>query len=184
MKLLLMNALLLGLTMPAPLSAQTKSAANPVVPYAHVRNSFDLTVRLPYESAAPLFGPNGERGWSEGHWDPQFLYPLPGEDVQGAVFTVQHGAHKVFWVNTTFDLKARHFQYVYFVPEIVATVIDVNFVPLGATSTKVIVVYERTALNAEANETVAALGKHDAANGPEWQKSIEDYLARSKDRDK
>ena len=60
---------------------------------AHVSNSFQFVVRAPLNRAAPLFGPEGERCWAGQHWNPEFLYPQPGKDVQGAVFTVQHGPH-------------------------------------------------------------------------------------------
>ena len=60
-------------------------------PVVHVRNEFAFTAHAPYEVVAPLFGAEGERAWSGGHWDPHFLYPKPAEDIQGAVFTIRHG---------------------------------------------------------------------------------------------
>ena len=65
----------------------TKAADLP----AHVSNSFQFVVRTPLYRAAALFGPEGERCWAGRHWNPEFLYPQPGKDVQGAVFTIQHG---------------------------------------------------------------------------------------------
>jgi len=83
----------------------------------HTETAFGLIVHLPYAEAAPLFGPEGERAWAGKHWDPQFIYPKPARDVEGAVFTVKHEAFSAVWVNTVFDVEARHFQYVYFIPE-------------------------------------------------------------------
>ncbi len=54
----------------------------------HVSNSFELIVRAPLSRAAILFGPEGERCWAGERWNPEFLHPQPGKDVQGAVFTV------------------------------------------------------------------------------------------------
>ncbi len=150
------------------------------VSFAHVRNSFSLTVHAPYHEAAPLFGPNGERGWSEGHWDPHFFYPQPGQDVSGAVFSIQHGSSKSVWVNTVFDTEAHHFQYVYFVPDAVVTMIDVTFSPVDNHNTRVDVVYTRTALNASANEYVRQLGESDRENGRHWEKAVNDYLQARK----
>jgi hypothetical protein len=148
---------------------------------AHVSNLFSLIVHAPYRAAALLFGPNGERGWNEGgDWDPHFFYPQPGEDVPGAVFAIQRGSKKMVWVNTAFDIEARHFQYVYFVPEVLVTTIDVNFVPLDAGSTKVSVVYTRTALDSAANEHVRELGESDRKSGEHWERAINDYLAKRK----
>jgi hypothetical protein len=157
-----------------PVAAQRKAEAP--VSLTHVRNSFVLTVHAPYEDAAPLFGPSGERGWAGPRWDPRFLYPQPAEDVEGAVFTVQHGEHKSVWVNTVYDLDAHYFQYVYFIPDVVVTVIDVNFEPLESGNTQVHVVYTRTALNAAANETVEALGESDAKSGKQWEQAVNAYL--------
>ena len=86
-----------------------------VGPFLHVCNEFELTVHAPYKVAAPLFGPEGERVWAGGSWDPHFLYPQPAQDVEGAVFRVSHGRHSSTWVNTAFDLDQGHIQYVYFV---------------------------------------------------------------------
>jgi hypothetical protein len=147
-------------------------------PIMHVRNEFEFTVHAPYQIAAPLFGPEGERAWAGGHWDPRFLYPQPTRDTQGAVFTIQHGHHRAYWVNTSFDMEARHFQYVYFIPDTMVTTIDVRFSELAAASTKVDVVYERTALNAEANEHVTKAGNSDRENGKEWGTAINNYLAK------
>ena len=83
---------------------------------AHVRSTFELVVHAPYPEAARLFGPEGERGWSQGHWNPQFLYPQSAQDVEGAVFTVQDANHESVWVNTAMSIGDRHFQYVYFIP--------------------------------------------------------------------
>ncbi len=160
-----------------PLHAQVQPAVPAPAALAHVRTSFKLEVHASYQDTAPLFGPNGERSWAEGHWNPAFLYPQPGEDVQGAVFTVAHGSHTSVWLNTVRDLGARHFQYVYFIPDVVVTQIDVNFQPLDAHATEVEVVYTRTALTAEANESVQSLAEGDRGSGEHWQEAIDDYLA-------
>jgi hypothetical protein len=157
------------------ISAQTNPAHDDHS-LAHVQNHFTLVVKASYEDTAILFGPSGERVWAGKDWNPQFLYPLPERDVEGAVFTVQHGSHQSVWVNSIRDIAARHFQYVYFIPDALVTVIDVRFSPMDAGTTNVEVVYTRTALAPETNDHVRALGEHDGANGPEWQESIDLYL--------
>ena len=149
-------------------------------PVVHVRNEFEFTVQAPYRIVAPLFGPEGERAWAAGHWDPHFLYPRPAQDIQGAVFTVRHGHHHAYWINTSFDMDARHFQYVYVIPEAMVVLIDVRFSEIDPANTKVNVAYERTALNPEANEHVKELGNSDRENGKEWGTAINDYLAKQK----
>ncbi len=49
----------------------------------HVRNEFEFTAHAPYQVVAPLFGAEGERAWSGGHWDPHFLYPQPAAGYSG-----------------------------------------------------------------------------------------------------
>ena len=56
--------------------------------------------------AAPLFGPQGERAWAGEDWNPQFVFPTPARDIEGAVFTVRHGEHTAVWVNTVFDARS------------------------------------------------------------------------------
>jgi hypothetical protein len=159
-------------------SSQTRSANVPeaVPPLMHVSTSFSFSVNAPMREAAPLFGPEGERAWAGDEWNPQFLFPTPARDVEGAVFTIQHGEHKAVWVNTIFDLDGGRMQYVYVLGNLLATTIDVHLHPIDAQHTKVDVTYTRTALVAEANEHVAAMSKHDSKQGPEWERSINQYL--------
>ncbi len=110
------------------------------------------------------------------------ISPRPERDVEGAVFTVQHGEHESVWVNSIRDMESRHFQYVYFIPDALVTVIDVRFFPISVGATKVEVMYTRTALNVDANPHVRALGVSDAGNGTEWQKMIEKYLKDANSR--
>ena len=127
-----------------------------------------------------MFGANGERSWAQADWDPRFLYPQPGTDMEGAVFTVQHGLHKSVWVNTVVDLDAKHLQYVYFIPDVLVTTIDINFQPLDSGQTRVSVAYARTALVAGANDHVRMLGEKDRGLGKHWQEAINNYLQRRK----
>jgi hypothetical protein len=138
----------------------------------HVSNSFELIVHAPLSRAAILFGPEGERCWAGQNWNPEFLYPQPGKDVQGAVFTVQHGPHKSVWVNTVFDTAGGQMQYVSFIPDTVVSTIDVRLTPVDPSSTRVQVTYARTALDVAANDDVDAMGKRDHESGPEWQQAI------------
>ena len=161
-----------------PALAQTPPAPSEAL--LHVSTSFDLVVHAPYEKTAPLFGPEGERAWAGKHWNPAFIHPQPAADIEGAVFTIQHGPYKAVWVNTLFDQEARHFQYVYFLPDLMVTVIDVRFKPVNAKSTSVNVVYTRTALSSEGNEHVSAMSEGDKTAGIEWQKAIDEYLAGHK----
>ncbi len=147
-------------------------------PVLHVRNEFEFTAHAPYETVAPLFGPEGERAWADGHWDPHFLYPQPARDIQGAVFTVRHGHRHAYWINTSFDVNARHFQYVYVIPEAMVVLIDVRFSEPDPGNTKVDVAYERTALTPEANEHVKEMGDADRESGKEWGTAVNSYLAK------
>jgi hypothetical protein len=104
--------------------------------------------------------------------------------VQGAVFTVQHGPHTSVWVNTIFDVAAGRMQYVAVIPEVMTFTVDVQLTPVSASTTKVEVTYTRTALSADANDDVVAMGKADGENGPYWQKSIEGYLKNPVDGDR
>jgi len=146
----------------------------------HVQNKFEFDIDAPLKTAAPLFGPEGERAWGGDDWNPKFLHPQPARDIPGAVFTVPHGHTQSVWVNTLFDLNAGRMQYVYFVPDYLVTLIDVQLSSTSSDQTHVKVSYERTALKGEANDHVQKLATHDAVAGPEWRKSIAEYLKKQR----
>jgi hypothetical protein len=152
---------------------QDMEAAQP----AHVSNHFQFVIHAPLSRAACLFGPEGERCWAGEHWNPAFLYPQPGKDVQGAVFTVQQGAHTSVWINTVFDLANGRMQYVSFLPDTLVSTVEVRLTPLDSASTSVEVTYARTALRVESNDEVFTRGKSDRESGPHWQAAIESCLA-------
>ena len=54
------------------------------------------------------------------------MYPQPGKDVQGAVFTIQHGPHRAVWVNTVFDPAGGRMQYVALIPDTLVFTVDVR----------------------------------------------------------
>jgi len=145
-------------------------------PLAHVRSEFTFTVKAPMAEVFPLFGAEGERGWAGPDWDPQFVYPIPAKDVEGAVFRVHHGHHSATWVNTAFDAQAGHAAYAYVIEGKLATRIDVQLTPVDAATTRVRVMYERTALSPSVNPDVAEMAQRDAKMGPEWERDIAAYL--------
>jgi hypothetical protein len=161
-----------------PISALSAPSASE--PLMHTTTSFEVMVHLPLAETAPLFGPEGERPWAGKHWDPQFIHPQPAHDEGGAVCTVNHGPFNAVWVITQFDVAARHFQYAYFISDIMVTTIDVRFTALDATTTRVKVVYARTAVTTAGNEHVAAMTEGDKRSGKDWQEAIDQYLAARK----
>ena len=150
---------------------------------ARERSQFEFVAHAPFAQVFPLFGAEKERVWAGKDWDPTFVYPRPANDVEGAVFTVLHGhATTVPWVNTAFDLKSGHVQYVYVIPDMLTTLIDIHITPQDAQNTKVNVMYERTALTSGGDERVHRMAEHDRQSGPEWQQQINGYLGASNKR--
>ena len=159
-----------------PVFAQAcHSQAEPAAP-AHAVSHFSFRVAAPFARVAPQFGPEAERAWGDPEWNPQFVYPQPGKDVAGAVFTVQHGQSSVVWVNTKYDLPGGRMQYVYIVAEAMVCVIDVHVTSVDAMHTLVDVTYTRTALAPEHNEGIAHLSRQDSQNGPKWRRYVEHAL--------
>ena len=144
---------------------------------AHTRAEFRVTVHLPYAQAAPLFGAWAEQKWAP-DWKPQFIYPTPAVDQEGAVFKVEHGSHASIWVTTVFDLPGGHVQYVYILNQLLITRIDIRMRKEDSMQTGVSVVYERTALDPAANAHVQALAKIDSTQAAEWQTALDKYAAR------
>ena len=147
----------------------------------HVSTRFRFTVNAPIEQASPLFGAHEERKWAPG-WDPQFLYPVPANDQLGSVFVVRHGDNASVWTTTAFDLAAGHVQYVCVIAAVMVTRIDIRMTRKAGPSTGVSVLYERTALNADANEHVKHAAKQDEGFGKEWEEQINGYLRHDRTR--
>jgi len=165
-------------------NSQSTPSAQATVATAHVSNSFHFLVHAPLSTAAPLFGPDGERSWADDEWNPQFLYPQPGKDTQGAVFTVQRGQHKSVWINTLFDVAGGRMQYVALVADAMVSTVDVRLASVDPSTTSVEVTYVRTALDASANDEVQALGQTDRQKGSDWQEAIETYLRGQRNKTK
>lgn len=136
---------------------------------------FDFIANAPLDRVFPLFGAAGERAWAE-DWEPQFLWPPGVEDREGMVFQVAHGDRRATWVNTAFDRKANRVQYVYVLPDVVATTITLNLTPRRGT-THVAVRYERTSISSDANAIVRQMAEQDRKAGPEWSAQINRFLA-------
>jgi hypothetical protein len=175
--LIILGLIILGLAGAGALFYHLHCRSRPPGTLYHVLTEFEFTVQAPYKVAAPLFGPEGERAWASDDWNPNFLYPQPARDIEGAVFQVSHGHHHATWVNTAFDLEQGHIQYVYFLPDVMVTRIDLHLTQPSAETTSVHVAYERTALNAAANQQVREFGDADRTSGPQWSSDIARSLA-------
>lgn len=144
----------------------------------HTQEQFEFMANGPMEQVAPLFGADKERVWAA-EWDPQFLFPSPGTDKEGMVFTTdRHQGHAV-WVNTELDVRNGRVQYVYVVPDAMATLITLRLTPAGD-KTHVAVTYERTALSSDADMRVRQMADGDRGSGPEWEKAVNGYLERAR----
>jgi hypothetical protein len=144
----------------------------------HTSEKFTFTANAPFEQVGPLFGADKERVWAP-KWNPQFVYPLPASDQEGMVFTVAHDHLQATWINTLFDLKAGRIQYVYVIPEALATVISLQLTPKGD-KTQVEVQYDRTALSLEAESHVRHMAEGDRRSGPEWEQQVNAYLTKAR----
>ncbi len=168
-------ALVTGVTMLPILARPQNQTAKSVGGLLHTHEVFEFVANAPIDIAWPLFGAQRERAWAPG-WDPVFLWPEGAIDQLGTVFKVAQGDKTAIWLTTSFDQTAKdRVQYVYVIPDVVATVITLKLTPSGP-ATHVTVTYERTALTALANETVRKMAAHDRVSGPEWGQQINDFL--------
>ena len=146
----------------------------PAGPRVHTSEAFDFVADAPIGTVFPLFGAAMERVWAP-DWDPRFVWPMPAEDREGMVFRVAHGGRTATWVNTQFDPAGR-VQYVYVLPEVVATTVTLALAP-ERDSTRVTVRYERTSLSVEADGIVRDMAGRDRVAGAQWAAQINRYLA-------
>ena len=141
----------------------------------HTSEEFTFLANARLGALFPLFGADRERVWATG-WEPRFVWPAPPFDRAGMVFQISHGEKIATWVNTVFDPVGGRVQYVYVVPEVVATVITLHLRARG-TVTEVAVRYERTSLSAESDVTVKEMAEHDRVAGLEWARQINAFIA-------
>jgi hypothetical protein len=147
----------------------------------HARTEFRFSVNLAYNEAFPLFGAWAEQQWAP-DWKPHFIYPNPPADKEGAVFQVDHGSHSRVWMMTRFDSVTGHVQYAFLINSAVMTRIDIEVKRNGSDKTDVSVAYEWTAVDASTAEHVGALAKQYEGAGAEWERQINAYAARKKER--
>jgi hypothetical protein len=153
-------------------------ALTPSAPLLHVSHTFAFDLQQSREKVAPLFGAHRERAWTEG-WNPQFIHPYPAQDLPGSVFRVQRDDGESTWITTIFKPEQGHIQHVYFIPDVMAVLIDIHLSPGLHSGTHIEVTYERTSLKAGANEHVRYLGKQDAKSAEEWRTAIETYFEKA-----
>jgi hypothetical protein len=140
------------------------------------RGEFTLAVRAPFAEAIELFGAHGESVWAGPDWNPRFLDPVPPHDQAGAVYLMRGSEGTILGYTTDFDREAGHLRHVFVRGANSVTVIDIRLVASTSASTKVTVVYERTALHPGAEPEVRALAAQDEAQAKEWEDAIAAYL--------
>jgi hypothetical protein len=143
----------------------------------HTSEQFTFLANARLTDVFPLFGADTERVWAPG-WEPRFVWPAIPTDRAGMVFQTPHGNKVVTWVNTAFDASTGRVQYVYVLPEVVATVITLQLHAQDA-ATEVIVRYERTSLSPDSDAMVKTMAEHDRAQGEVWASQINTYLSQS-----
>ena len=173
-------SLLSPLLVLTPAPTQNQSSAPAATQPVQVRSEFQFNLGVSPAQAAPLFGPEGERCWAGGDWNPHFVFPQPAHDQQDAVFTVPHGSSTMTWVNTVFNIAEGHIQYVAFIPSAMAMTVDVRLTPAAA-GTHVDVTFVHTALDPSVNAKVAEMAEHHRSSGPEWVHNIESCLKQHRD---
>ena len=155
-----------------PSGAQSNTAL------AHTDRTFEFIAFAQMSRVAPLFGAARERDWSP-DWNPIFAWPDSPADREGMIFTIAHGHKEAVWVNTQYDPEHGRFQYVYVLPNVVATLLTLTLTPREA-HTVVRVRYERTALSPDASSIVQEMGQHDDVAAPEWERQVNAYLKQAR----
>jgi hypothetical protein len=163
-----------------PTVSPSHAAASEAGQTVHTSEQFSFLANGPLADVFPVFGADREREWAPG-WEPRFIWPAQPNDRAGMVFQIAHGNKVGTWVSTVFDRAAGRVQYVYVLPEVVATVITIELHARGA-ATEVVVRYERTSLSSESGTVVKHMAERDRLAGPEWSDQINNYLSRTRMR--
>ena len=131
----------------------------------------------PMPKLLQLFGPEGERAWAGKHWNPEFLHPQPAADIEGAVFTIPHGAIQRRLGQHPPSTSTRAIFNTSISCPISWSLSSMSALnpprrpqPASTSST-------REQHHADGNAHVAAMSHGDQSAGKEWQQAIDDYLA-------
>lgn len=142
--------------------------------------SFTITLPAPPDQAFLAFGPVEEQKWAP-EWRPTFVYQEgPEGHPSFAVFTVVKAREQATWVMSHYDLSGRAVQYVNTVPGKIMTVINIACQAAEPGQTRATVTYRRTALAADAIPAVEEFAREFAAQGPHWERAINEYLRGKK----
>jgi len=142
--------------------------------------SFTIVLNGSVADVTPLFGPVREAEWAPG-WSPRFIHPARALQREGAVFnTTNDDGKDRFWLLTTYDPGNGRVEYVAITPAFTANEIKIRVVPDGEQHSKATITYRRSALAPEANDEVAKLDAHWAAQQRmHWEAAINEALAKA-----
>jgi hypothetical protein len=141
--------------------------------------SFTIILNGSVADVTPLFGPVREAEWAP-DWSPRFIYPAPGVQREGVVFTTSrgHGSDRL-WLLTTYDVGNGRVEYVVVTPAFTANEIKIRVVPDGEQHSKATITYRRSALAPEGNDEVAKLDAHWAEQQRiHWETAINEALTK------
>lgn len=150
--------------------------------YQRAERTFHLQLNASPADVFPLFGPKLETRWAP-DWQPRFVHPPDGEvDRNGAVFLVppDETRPESTWVMTAYEESEGRVEYVYVAPRHNVTQIWIRVTPASSSASRVAVTYRRTALSDAGNVFVERLVNGVDAMREEWERAINDYLARSR----
>lgn len=144
----------------------------------HVTRTQVIHLAAPPSQAFPLFGPVGERAWTEG-WNPTMLYPLDGSEQADAVFTVLHPTQgESIWAMPIYDPADCHLTYVQVTPGSRVSTIDIRCQEAPGGTTHASVAYTFTALTDQGNAFIERFTEaHYQEMMAAWERAINYYLA-------
>ena len=143
----------------------------------HVERSFTIALNARPDVAVRAFGALAEEKWAHG-FRPQFAYPNPPKDVEGAVFTLQAPKTQI-WLLQTWDMVHHIVRYVAVDPGVKITALVIRVAPFGTDKSRATVTYDRTSLSQAGDAEVADFAKTFASGAPHWEKAINGYLAKT-----
>jgi hypothetical protein len=180
--------LYLTLAFSLALSSSACSRGRAESPQLRAASYIELHLNASADTAFPLFGPVRESEWAP-DWSPVWIYPPdPRQTADGAVFTISRHSGSSTWVMTVYDTDRRTVEYVNFLPGNRITEISITVRPETPATSIARVSYRVTALSQSGSAFVAHFAKNFPAEGPHWEKAINDSIGKngvrsSSDRD-
>ena len=140
--------------------------------------TYTQTIHADPEKIFPLICPVKEAEWLD-NWAYDLHFSESGSAEKGCTFSTSHNGRKndTLWYISEYDSKNMRINFVYFIPNIRITDIQLIIKALDKSCSNVFIDYTHTSVSPEGDKNVAAMTEPDFIKHMKlWEDSVNHYL--------